>query len=356
MPKTASRSVRMRDVAELAGVGTMTVSRVLNGTARVSEETSSRVYHAIEELQYKPNQVARALRGSRSHTIGLLVPYLYDPFFATCAHAINEVAQKHEYSVILTTTNEDPATETEAARQMVQRQVDGLIVIPAEGSGSALGSAEFRDMPMVTLDRPIPGSKFDSVQVENKEAGALATNHLIAHGHRRIVFLALSKPLFTMRTRLSGYEMAMKKAGLKAETHFDCHPQETVTRLLAELWKRRDRPTALFTSNGLTTRYCLQGLAELGIEVPKEMALIGFDDFELSEVMRPPLTVVRQPVTELGRRAAELLFERMRNGADARKQQKIVLPLELVLRGSCGCAEHAGISEISRLKARGVLA
>lgn len=346
----------MRDVAELAGVGTMTVSRVLNGTARVAEETSRRVYEAIEKLQYKPNQVARALRGSRSHTIGLLVPYLYDPFFATCAHAVNEVAQSHSHSVILTTTNEDPATELEAVRQMAQRQVDGLIVIPTERGGSALTGPEFRDLPIVTLDRPIPGSKFDSVQVENKDAGALATNHLIAHGHRRIAFIGLSKRLFTMRTRLAGYEMAMQKAGLRPEAHFDCRPQETVTKLLSRLWKRRDRPTALFTANGLTTRYCLQGLAVLGIEIPKEMALIGFDDFELSEVMRPPLTAVRQPVTELGKRAAELLFARIRRAPGAETQHRVVLPLELVLRGSCGCSEHAGISEASRLKARSVLA
>lgn len=346
----------MRDVAELAGVGTMTVSRVLNGTARVAEETSRRVYEAIEQLHYKPNQVARALRGSRSHTIGLLVPYLYDPFFATCAHAINEVAQSHAYSVILTTTNENPATEMEAARQMAQRQVDGLIVIPAERGGSALTGVEFRDLPIVTLDRPIPRSNFDSVQVENKEAGALATDHLIAHGHRRIAFIGLSRRLFTMKTRLAGYELAMRRAGLQHEAHFDCKPQEIVTQLLSDLWKRKDRPTALFTANGLTTRYCLQGLAALGIEIPKEMALIGFDDFELSEVMRPPLTVVRQPVTELGRKAAELLFDRMRKVPGAETQRRIVLPLELVLRGSCGCAEHGGISEVSRLKARSGLA
>ncbi len=353
--KIGARSVRMRDVADLAGVGTMTVSRVLNGTARVSEETSSKVYRAIETLKYKPNQVARALRGSRSHTIGVLVPYLYDPFFATCAHAINEVAQSHGCSVILTTTNEDPATELEAVRQMVRRQVDGLIVIPAERSGSVLTSPEFSDLPIVTLDRPIPDSSFDSVQVKNKEAGTLATDHLIEHGHRRIAFVALSKQLFTMRTRLAGYEAAMRKAGLVPEAHFDCQPQRTVTELLRGLWTRPDRPTAIFAANGLTTRYTLQALAELGVEIPNEIALVGFDDFELAEVMRPPLTVVRQPVAQVGQQGAELLFARMQGDSGAARQ-RVVLPVELVVRGSCGCAEHPGISEASRLKARGVLA
>ena len=283
-----SRSARMQDVAKLAGVGTMTVSRVLNGTARVSEETSRRVYAAIERLQYKPNQVARALRGSSSKSIGVLVPYLYDPFFATCAHAIDEVAKSHGFSVILTTTNEDPKIELDAVRQMIQRHVDGLIVIPAEGSSSHLTSPEFRDLPIVTLDRPVPGSRFDSVQAENKKAGALAVNHLISHGHQRIAFLALRRQLFTMKSRYAGYKAAMNAAGLTVEAHFDCMTQAIVTELVQFLWSRHDRPTALFTSNGLTTRYTLQALADLGLDIPKDMALVGFDDVELAELMTLP--------------------------------------------------------------------
>ena len=327
----------MQDVAKLAGVGTMTVSRVLNGTARVSEETSHRVYQAIERLQYKPNQVARALRGSSSKSIGVLVPYLYDPFFATCAHAIDEVAKDHGFSVILTTTNEDPKIELDAVRQMIQRHVDGLIVIPAEGSSSNLISPEFRDLPIVTLDRPVPHSTFDSVQAENRAAGVLAVNHLVGHGHQRIAFIALHKQLFTMKTRYAGYKAAMKDAGLKVEAHFDCMTQAIVTERMQTLLSRRDRPTALCTANGLTTRYTLQALADLGLEIPRDVALVGFDDVELAELMRPPLTIIRQPVMDLGRTAAELLFKRLDRSAPTEQQQNITLPVELVLRSSCGC-------------------
>lgn len=332
-----SRSARMQDVAKLAGVGTMTVSRVLNGTAHVSEETSHRVYQAIERLQYKPNQVARALRGSSSKSIGVLVPYLYDPFFATCAHAIDEVAKDRGFSVILTTTNEDAKIELDAVRQMIQRHVDGLIVIPAEGSSSNLTSSEFRDLPIVTLDRPVPQSTFDSVEAENKSAGVLAVNHLVSHGHRRIAFIRLHKQLFTMKTRYAGYKGAMNDAGLKVEAHFDCMTQAIVTDLMKALWARRDRPTALFTTNGLTTRYTLQALADLGLSIPKDMALVGFDDVDLAELMRPPLTIIRQPVTDLGRTAAELLFKRLNRTAEKDPPQHITLPVELVLRSSCGC-------------------
>ncbi len=327
----------MQDVAKLAGVGTMTVSRVLNGTARVSEETSHRVYQAIEQLQYKPNQVARALRGSSSKSIGVLVPYLYDPFFATCAHAIDEVAKDHGFSVILTTTNEDAKSELDAVRQMIQRHVDGLIVIPAEGSSSNLTSSEFRDLPIVTLDRPIPQSTFDSVEAENEAAGILAVNHLVSHGHQRIAFIALHRQLFTMKTRYAGYKSAMNDAGLKVEAHFDCMTQTIVTDLMKTLWTRRDRPTALFTTNGLTTRYTLQALADLGLNIPRDMALVGFDDVDLAELMRPPLTIIRQPVMDLGRTAAELLFNRLNRATAKEPPQKITLPVELVLRSSCGC-------------------
>ena len=328
----------MQDVASLAGVGTMTVSRVLNGTARVSEETSLRVYQAIERLQYRPNQVARALRGSSSKSIGVLVPYLYDPFFATCAHAIDEVAKEHGFSVILTTTNEEPKMELDAVRKMIQRRVDGLIVIPAEGSSSHLASSEFRDVPIVSLDRPIPHGPFDSVEAENKQAGVLAVNHLVSHGHQRIALIALHKQLFTMGTRYAGYKAAMNAAGLKVEAHFDCMTQAVVTDLMRTLWYRRDRPTALFTTNGLTTRYTLQAVADLNLSIPNDMALVGFDDVDLAELMRPPLTIIRQPVMDLGRTAAELLFKRLDGSAAKPPLKHVTLPVELVLRASCGCA------------------
>src|ERR1700677_2078503 len=133
----------MADVARLAGVGTMTVSRVLSGTVRVSEDTARRVQAAIDKLQYRPNELARAFRGQKSRTIGLIIPYLYDPFFANCAHAVTTVAKEHGYSVVITTSNEDPDTECAEAEQMLQRNVDGLVAIPAPNRESRLSRALF---------------------------------------------------------------------------------------------------------------------------------------------------------------------------------------------------------------------
>ena len=345
----AHRPVRMREVAELAGVGTMTVSRVLNGTAHVAEETSRRVAEAIEQLHYLPNPVARALRGSSSHTIGVLLPYLHDPFFATCAHAVNAVAQQLGYSMILTTTNEDPGAELEEIRQMVRRQVDGLIVIPAHrpkrsarteaatlATLAALGS-----IPVVTLDRPMPEADFDRVEVENEAGGALGADHLIAHGYRDICFLGLTRDLHTMQLRHKGYQRAMTRAGLAATAHFSCDSQASVTALMRTMFAGSSPPRALFTANGLVTRYALKALDELGISLPSQVAVVGFDDLELSDLLASPLTVLRQPTRELGREAAELLFYRLAKGAQREAKYTRVLPVELVVRESCGCVAPA---------------
>src|ERR1700743_3642162 len=149
------RKPTMNDVARVAGVGTMTVSRVLNRSANITEETAKRVYGAIEKLGYRPNEMARALRSLKSRTIGLIVPYLFDPFFATCAHAVNIVAREHGYSVILTTSNEDPATEFVEVQSMVQRHIEGLIIIPANTRNSRINQSEFSGTHIVTLDRPV---------------------------------------------------------------------------------------------------------------------------------------------------------------------------------------------------------
>src|ERR1035437_7427636 len=169
----------MGDVARLAHVGTMTVSRVLNGTARVSAETAQRVQTAIDQLRYRPNELARAFRGQRSRTIGLIIPYLYDPFFANCAHAVTTVAKEHGYSVIITTSNEDPDTEYVGAEQMLQRHVDGLVVIPAGFRESRFTRAFFGKTPVVAFDRPLADLRLDVVLVQNTSGSRRIVEHLI---------------------------------------------------------------------------------------------------------------------------------------------------------------------------------
>jgi LacI family transcriptional regulator len=337
------RKPTMSDVARLAGVGTMTVSRVLSGTVRVSAETTQRVQTAIEQLKYRPNVLARAFRGQRSHSIGLILPYLYDPFFASCAHAVTTVAREHGYSVLITTSDEDPETEYAAADEMLQRHVDGLLVIPSRIRHSRLTRSLFGKTPVVAFDRPVPDPSIDTVLVQNTIGSRRITEHLIEHGHRHITFFALSRSLFTMSTRFAGYRRAVQDAGLESCAVFDCSSEEVVEQILKVKMEQDTPPTALITANTLVTRYVLGAVSRLGLRIPNDLAFAGFDDFDLAEFTSPPLTVVRQPAQEMGRVAANLLFDRIARGETPHTGNRIVLPVEIVLRRSCGCKHRTAV-------------
>ena len=340
----AHRKPTMSDVARLAGVGTMTVSRVLSGTVRVSAETTQRVQTAIEQLKYRPNELARAFRGQRSHSIGLIIPYLYDPFFANCAHAVTAVAREHGYSVIITTAGEDPDTEFAEAEHMLERHVDGLVVIPSKFRQTRLSRSLFGKTPVVAFDRPVPDPSIDVVLVQNTAGARRIVEHLIEeHGHKRIAYMGLSRTLFTINTRFLGYRRAMQDAGLEVDATFDCNSDEVTLRILKEKLSGKDAPTAILTSNTLATRYVLGAIAHLGVRVPTDIAFAGFDDFDLAEFTSPPLTVVRQPAQEMGRVATSLLFDRIARGEIPHTGNRIVLPVEIVLRRSCGCKHRVPV-------------
>jgi len=337
------RKPTMADVARLAGVGTMTVSRVLSGTVPVSEETASRVQNAIEQLGYRPNLLARAFRGQRSRTIGLIIPYLYDPFFANCAHAVTTVAKEHGYSVISTTSNEDPDLEYAEVEQMLQRHVEGLVAIPARFRQSRLTRALFGKTPVVVFDRPVSDPTVDVVLVQNTSGSRRMVRHLIEHGHQRISFMGLGRSLYTINARHVGYRNAMQEAGLVESSFFGCNSREDTRREVEDQLNGKNAPTAFFTSNNLATRYVFAALQALGVKVPTDVALAGFDDFDLAEMTSPPLTVVRQPAQEMGRVAASLLFERIERAELQQVGTRTVLPVEIVLRRSCGCKHRASV-------------
>lgn len=341
--QTAQRKPTMNDVARLAGVGTMTVSRVLSGTVPVSAETARRVQTAIDQLQYRPNELARAFRGQKSRTIGLIIPYLYDPFFANCAHAVTTVAKEHGYSVIITTSNEDPDTEYDEAEQMLQRHVDGLVVIPARFRQSRLTRGLFGKTPVVAFDRPVSDPALDVVLVQNTAGARRMVEHLIEHGHRRISFMGLSRSLFTINARFLGYRRALQDAGLQEQSFFGCDSQEDTLHAVKDVLQGKYPPTAILTSNTLATRYVLSALLHLGMKMPNDVAFAGFDDFDMAEFTAPPLTVVRQPALEMGRVATSLLFDRIARGEVPQTGNRIVLPVEIVLRRSCGCKHRTPV-------------
>jgi LacI family transcriptional regulator len=340
---------RMCDVAKLAGVGTMTVSRVLNSSAPVTKKTKDRVYRAVKQLNYQPDPVARSLRQARSRSIGIIVPNFYDPFFATCAHAIGLVAKKHHYSVSVTTSDEDAGAEFTEANLMVLNRVSGFVVIPAAIGKSRFDRPEFHSTHIVTLDRPVRGHRFNSVLVENREGAKEAVEHLIWHGHKHICYLGLSEKLYTLNERYQGYKQAIQQAGLVPEPHLTCSTEEQTRVLIQKATSRRRPATAFFIGNNLVMRNSLHAFSKLNMRVPNDVAVIGFDDFEMADIFNPSITVVRQPTLELGRVAAELLFSRLEKKNVSLIGQQIILACELVVRQSCGCdpSEHADASRLA---------
>lgn len=332
---------RMIDVAKLAGVSIMTVSRVLNSHPSVSDNVRKKVLASISQLQYQPNDLARSLRERRSRQIGILIPYLYDPFFAACAHAVGTVAKQHAYSVILSTSNEDPKAELDEASRMVRRNIEGLVVIPARITGksrSLLLGHQFDRLPIVTVDRPIDKSRFDRLLVENQRGAKIGVEHLIALGHKRIAFLGLSPELYTMRMRELGYRQGMESAGLAPHVTELSETLEDTRLVLRTLLAGKGKPTAVFCANNLLTRHVLHSMQVMGLHPPHPVALVGFDDFDTADLLRPGITTVRQPVEHLGKAAAEMLFERIlakENGA-AQPARELILPVDFVVRGSCG--------------------
>lgn len=329
----------MSDVATLAGVSTMTVSRALSGSSVVSDELRRRVLSAAAALQYAPNEIARSLREQRSRQIGIIVPNLVEPFYAMSAHAASEVAKRHAYSVVLSISNEEPRAEFEQACQMQRRHVAGLVVIPAAGK-SMLARPQLRMLPIALVDRPGETDRFDCVLVDNLEGVRHGMRHLLELGHRRIVFVGLQQKVYTQKQRSLGYAAAMREAGLTPSIAMVSRVPDESVEMVRQMLKRREPPTALFCANHMVTRLMLHALKVMGLAPPKPLALMGFDDFEMADLMHPGTTVVRQPVEEMSRRATEMLFARLAGDTQAAPRQ-VVLPVELVVRGSCGTREQA---------------
>lgn len=344
--KGGKRHATLSDVARSADVGTTTVSRVINGGAKVSPKTLARVRNAITELGFVPNHAARTLRGEQTKIIGLIVPSIADSFFSSCADAIQEVARRHGTLVILTVTNNDPATETATISSLLRR-TDGLLLVPTSSNSSDLCS-QLRDIsiPVICFDRPMYDIQIPTVITQNFEGARAATRHLLEHGFRRILCLGGESELFTMNERVRGYTAAMKEANARPLIDMRstaCDYQSTSNAIVKHL-KAAKPPQAIFCLKNSTTISTYSILQKMKISIPSQVALVGFDDFELASTLRPSITVVQQPVEDLGHTAARLLFQRLAlaKGIPIHEKEKIKpiqLKTRLILRASCGCPE-----------------
>jgi LacI family transcriptional regulator len=336
----------LREVANKAGVGTTTVSRVINGGERVDPKTLAKVRHVIDDLGYMPNHAARILKGGRTRIIGLVIPSIADPFFSSCAEAAQAVVRAHDSVLIVITTHNELHAEVEGVNVLTRHRADGFIIAPSDSRSLALRKLLQRiSIPVVALDRPIEGSNIPSVVANNFDGAHLATRHLIEHGYKRIACLTGETGLYTIQERMRGYRHAVKAAGLDCIVDTSIHDYTSAENAVRHLFATASSPPdAFFTLKNSATIQVFQALQTLNISFPENVALLGYDDFELADRVRPSISVIQQPIEDIGRAAADLLFKRLRDspGADEFKKktrrQEIRLETRLIRRASCGCS------------------
>ncbi|WP_431900843.1 LacI family DNA-binding transcriptional regulator [Nonomuraea sp. bgisy101] len=317
----------MKDVAAEAGVALKTVSRVVNNEPGVNAATAERVRAAIERLGYSRNESARVLRQGRTSSIGLVIEDVGDPFYSGVSRAVEEVAIKHGSLVLSGSSGEEPAREKELVLTFCTRRVDGLIVVPAGSDHSYLRAELDAGTPAVFVDRPAgPGLDVDTVLCDNAGGARLAVEHLLARGHRRVAFLGDSPAIYTASERERGYREALGDLVDERLISMAQPSLDGARGVLDRMLGMDDPPTALFTGNGRCTVTALRALEG------QRIALIGFDDFELADLLNPGVSVVAQDPAGLGRVAAELLFRRI--AGDVGPVERITQPVRLVARGS----------------------
>lgn len=329
-----------KELAKLAGVSSGTVSNVISGVTEVSERSRRKVLDAIKALNYQPNLIARSLRTNRTHTLGMVIPDITIPFFARVIRGAESAARESGYYLSVLDSESNHTRETAMMEILRSQRVEGVLLVTAGGhKWSEQESATLlAGVPVVCLDRLPTGLEVDSVCVDDFRAAEMATLHLIEKGHQKIAIVTGPLTLQNEQERLRGYRHAMQRSGLKVTPSMvwkGSFEQEDVTALCeAGLRDPASRPTALFTTNGVTGLIALRAMYAMGITTPKNIACVTFDELTSEEFFRPGITCVVQPAYDIGHRAVEVLLGRIGKNAVSRPPEKVRLPAKLVVRES----------------------
>jgi LacI family transcriptional regulator len=323
------------DVAERAGVAPVTVSRVLNNSGYASEATRRKVEVAVAELGYTPNRLAQGLRSKQTQTLGLVVTDITNPFWTTVARGVEDAANRQGFSVVLCNTDESQNKENQYVDLLLQKQVDGFILVPAGNDVKSVLLIQERGVPVVVVDRRVPLS-VDSVRCDSEAGAYQLTQHLLERGHRRIAVLSGSQEVSTAMDRVTGYRRALRDARIPVDERLILHRSFTHQagyEMTAAMLAISPRPTALFAVNNFIAIGAIRALRAASMLIPQDMALVAFDDLPLTLIIEPFLTVASQPAYEMGQRATELLLSRL-TGAGGLSPMEIVLPTVLTVRRS----------------------
>ena len=330
-------SVTIKEVAKLAGISTSTVSHVINKTRFVSRHTRAKVLKAIDELDYRPNIVARSLRSKKTGTVGLIICDLRNPFFSEVLQGIETYLGKKSYDIIVTNTDYDTDKEKESAEMFYSKRVDGIIIVPGGDNDEQVRFLTERDIPVVLLDKRIPNLNVDVLLVNNIEGSKQLIEHLISLGHERIGIIAGPLNSTTGKERLEGYLKALREHSIPEDKDLikiGDFKKQSGYLLTLELLSLSFPPTVIFACNNLMGLGAMEATRERKIRMPEEIGLAIFDDLPWFNYVNPPLTVVAQPSSRLGETAGELLFEQMRK--KRKRPKEVVLDVQLKIRQSAG--------------------
>jgi len=328
----------LKEVAKYADVSITTVSRVMNDASKVNPETRERVQKAMRKLDYNPSRVAQRLRSSKGHSklLGLIIPDIQNQFYSNIVRGIEDVAYGKDYAVILCNTDENPNKEKFYLDVLLSESVDGVILPPIHQYSKVVEDMIDTGLPIVCVDRKLARGTVDTVVVNNEKGAALAVDHLLQLGHKRIGLLTSSPQFSSFEERQRGYEKALSKSGIEIDEKLikegDPRSASQAKDLTNELLSMDSPPTAIFATNNLMTLGVLEAVNNANIKIPKDISIIGFDDMPWATSISSPLTTIKQPGYEMGRRAAELMFQRIQD--PTRDTVQIILEPTLIVRKS----------------------
>lgn len=319
--------VTIYDVAKKANVSIATVSKVINDTGRISEKTKSKVKDAMVELNYRPNMIASALMGKQTKTIGLLIPDLANPFFSELARSIEDQGHELGYNLVICNTDYKMEKEINYLTLLKQKQVDGFILASGFENFDKVKEIISEDTPVVIVARDFPMFSIDAVAIDDFMGGYLAAEHLVELGHENIGVVA--RDLYSNRERLRGFNYLLEEKGLEVKKNFQYvkhmdHIQ--AGREMMEVYSKSDQiPTAIFACNDLLAAGVIQYAKEIGLNVPEDLSVIGFDNTSIASIVEPPLTTIAQPIQGMGKEVMNLIVSLIK-GKKEEKSRIILLP------------------------------
>lgn len=326
----------IREVAKLAGVAPITVSRVLNNSGYFRPEIQARVEAAAAELHYVPNQLARSLRFNRTQTLALVLSDVTNPFWTTVARGVEDAASEQNFTVILCNTDESDEKQEQYLSVLLRKRVDGILLVPTSSTPEPVQKIQKQGVKVVVLDRTIPGADVDMVRCASTEGSYQLTRHLIELGHRRIAALAGPANVSVSHERLAGFRHAFAEAKLPVDESLIFHGEFTVEsgiQMATMAMQQSTAPTAIYGMNNFIAIGALKTLQRMNLRCPQDVSVVSFDDLPSAMVVDPFLTVVAQPAYEIGRQATQLLLQRIANPTHT-PVREVLLPTQFIIRQS----------------------